>query len=61
MAKRINFDTKIIETLHTRLRQFPNDRLNESEKWHTQFGKETRVIGQLGKRKARLIDIEDIT
>ena len=52
MAKRITFDPKIIETLHTRVRQFTNDCLKEFERMAYSGWKETRVIEQLGERKA---------
>ena len=35
MAKRITFDTKIIETLYTSLRQITNERLTEFGERHT--------------------------
>ena len=34
MAKRITFDSEIIETLYTSLRQFTNDHLTEFEERH---------------------------
>ena len=37
MAKRITFDSKIIETLYTSLRQFSSDRLKGSVEWHTRI------------------------
>ena len=37
MAKRITFDSKVIETLYTSLRQFSSDRLEGSVEWHTQI------------------------
>ena len=37
MAKRITFDSEIIETLYTSLRQFSSDRLEGSVEWHTRI------------------------
>ena len=34
MAKRITFDSEIIEILYTSLRQFSSDRLEGSVEWH---------------------------
>ena len=38
MAKRITFDSEIIETLYTSLRQFSSDRLEGLVEWHTRTG-----------------------
>ena len=61
MAKRITFDTEIIETLYTSLRQYSSDRLEGAGRMAYLVCKETMVIEQLANGRHIPIDIGNIT